>query len=326
VLEAGKKLFQQFKMIQLIIKNIYEKIMEEVNITVQEVLDEMGKNLQEFDHTWVAYEQIYVLELMLIEADARRFITEAIETEQELTQVEQKEKSRGRIVIDSPDYIQRRTKLISILGKINSVANPEGMGRDDLNNDILLAAEGIFRRVSPNQSKAVRILAEKIKKTFIDFRTLLKKYEQNIEVVDPQLKNNVELVEILVEFENTWTQGLTYFLDHKKCHQLIHFSSVIEATGEKHKSFAEQLDNREAEIFVIIPSLLILKSLEGDDKDICLFFNPDMFDKTTKQGKQLMELRKRYEQGRIKMGSSFDYYNLIEKCLLEVPLTAKEQA
>jgi len=39
----------------------------------------MGKNLQEFDHTWVAYEQIYVLELMLIEADARRFITEAIE-------------------------------------------------------------------------------------------------------------------------------------------------------------------------------------------------------------------------------------------------------
>lgn len=319
-------MFQQFKMIQLIIKNIYEKIMEEVNITVQEVLDEMGKNLQEFDHTWVAYEQIYVLELMLIEADARRFITEAIETEQELTQVEQKEKSRGRIVIDSPDYIQRRTKLISILGKINSVANPEGMGRDDLNNDILLAAEGIFRRVSPNQSKAVRILAEKIKKTFIDFRTLLKKYEQNIEVVDPQLKNNVELVEILVEFENTWTQGLTYFLDHKKCHQLIHFSSVIEATGEKHKSFAEQLDNREAEIFVIIPSLLILKSLEGDDKDICLFFNPDMFDKTTKQGKQLMELRKRYEQGRIKMGSSFDYYNLIEKCLLEVPLTAKEQA
>lgn len=62
------------------------------------------------------------------------------------------------------------------------------------------------------------MLAEKIKKTFLDFRNLLKKYEQNIEVVDPQLKNNVELVEILVDFENTWTQGLTYFMDHKKCH------------------------------------------------------------------------------------------------------------
>ena len=62
--------------------------MEEVNITVQDVLDEMSKNLQDFDHTWVAYEQIYVLELMLIEADARRFITEAIDTEKDLSSIE----------------------------------------------------------------------------------------------------------------------------------------------------------------------------------------------------------------------------------------------
>ena len=114
-------------------------------------------------------------------------------------------------------------------------------------------------------------------------------------------------------------------MDHKKCHQLIHFSSVIEATGEKHKAFAEQLDNREAEIFVIIPSLLILKSLEGDDKDICSFFNPDMFDKNSSQGQQLVNLKKSYEIGRMKMGSSFDYYNLIEKCLLEVNLSDKEK-
>ena len=132
-------------------------------------------------------------------------------------------------------------------------------------------------------------------------------------------------MEILVEFENTWTQGLTYFMDSKKCHQLIHFSSVIEATAEKHKGFSEQLESREAEIFFIIPSLLILKSLEGDDKDICSFFNPDMFDKKTLQGQQLQNLKQNYEQGRQKMGSCFEYYNIIEKCLLEVPLTPKEK-
>lgn len=49
----------------------------------------------------MAYEQIYVLELMLIEADARRFITEAIEIEKDLSQIEMKEKSRGRIVVDT---------------------------------------------------------------------------------------------------------------------------------------------------------------------------------------------------------------------------------
>jgi hypothetical protein len=41
---------------------------------------------------------------MLIEADARRFITNAIETEKELALIELKEKSRGRIVVDSIEY------------------------------------------------------------------------------------------------------------------------------------------------------------------------------------------------------------------------------
>ena len=49
----------------------------------------------------MAYEQIYVLELMLIEADARRFITEAIETEKELAMIDIKEKQRGRIVVNT---------------------------------------------------------------------------------------------------------------------------------------------------------------------------------------------------------------------------------
>ena len=53
-----------------------------------------------------------------------------------------------------------------MLGKITSVANPEGMGRDDLGSEVLLAAEGIYRRISPAQSKAVRGLAERIKKSF----------------------------------------------------------------------------------------------------------------------------------------------------------------
>jgi len=109
-------------------------------------------------------------------------------------------------------------------------------------------------------------------------------------------------------------------MDSKKCNQLLHFSQVIEATAEKHKKFAEQLEQRDAEIFFNIPSLLILKSLENDDKDICSFFYPDMFDKNTEKGKQVEELKKIYEQGRKKMGA-YDFYNLVEKYLIEVELT-----
>ena len=48
----------------------------------------MARYLKDFDKNWVNYEQIYVLELMLIEADARLFITEAIESEKQLTAIE----------------------------------------------------------------------------------------------------------------------------------------------------------------------------------------------------------------------------------------------
>jgi hypothetical protein len=49
---------------------------------------------------------------MLIEADARLLITEAIEVDKEIMQVEQREKARGRIVVDTAEFTERRSKLI----------------------------------------------------------------------------------------------------------------------------------------------------------------------------------------------------------------------
>lgn len=100
---------------------------------------------------------------------------------------------------------------------------------------------------------------------------------------------------------------------------------MIEATGEKHKNFAEQLEQRDTEIFFIIPQLLILKSLENDDKEICSFFYPDMYNANTEKGRVVVELKKIYEQGQQKLGS-YEFYNLLEKCLIEVELTAEDKA
>jgi hypothetical protein len=58
----------------------------------------------------------------------------------------------------------------------------------------------------------VRSLADKIKLSFSKFRMLLRKFEANIEVVDPQLRNNPDLVEILVEYESAFEKGKTYFM------------------------------------------------------------------------------------------------------------------
>lgn len=88
------------------------------------------------------------------------------------------------------------------------MANIDGKGRDDLNLEILLAAEGIVRRISTSTSASIHSLAEKIKQTFLDIKNLFKKYDENIEIVDPQLKNNGDLVESLYNWENSWEKGI----------------------------------------------------------------------------------------------------------------------
>ena len=45
-----------------------------------------------------------------------------------------------------------------------------------------------------------------------------------------------------------------------------------------------------------------------------------MFDQGTKQGQQLNALKIDYDEGRLRMGSDYDFYNLVEKCLIDVEL------
>jgi hypothetical protein len=101
----------------------------------------MRDTLEDFDLTWVTYEQLYVIELMLIEQDARRYITEAIELEKEISSAEVRERAKGKIMVECPEYKKNRSKLVAIVNKINSVANSEGKGRDDLQPEILFTAE-----------------------------------------------------------------------------------------------------------------------------------------------------------------------------------------
>lgn len=212
-------------------------------------------------------------------------------------------------------------KLVKVIGQINSVANPEGTGRDDLGVEILIKSEHLIRTVSSTQSTAVRCLAEKIKKTFKDLRALFKKYQQNIEVVDPQLRNNPDLVDALFSFENTWEKGAAYFTDTKKCYQLLHFSQRIEALKEKHAQFSGQIEDRDAEIFVSIPCILVLMAINNEDKGLWSTFCPDIFKNDTELNKVLKELKDLF--GGKMFWEDFELYNYIEKTILDMDLPAE---
>lgn len=82
------------------------------------------------------------------------------------------------------------------------------------------------------------------------------------------------------------------------------------------------MEQRDAEIFLNIPALLVLKSLENDDKEICSVFYPDMYDPQNAVSQLVQNLKKFYAE--LNKPGSYELYNLLEKCVVEVPLNADE--
>jgi vacuolar-type H+-ATPase subunit I/STV1 len=85
-------------------------------------------------------------------------------------------------------------------------------------------------------------LYENINTTLSSIRLLLTKYSENIEVVDPQLKNNSELVEAITDFENIWTKGKLYLLDDQKFKCFIVLSQYIERLIDTYPDFKSQVE------------------------------------------------------------------------------------
>lgn len=52
---------------------------------------------------------------MIIEADARRHITDAIEFEKKLTEEEEKEKSKGKILLGNEIIERHREKVVQLM-------------------------------------------------------------------------------------------------------------------------------------------------------------------------------------------------------------------
>ncbi len=255
---------------------------------------------------------------MLIEKDARSRIVRAIDLEKEIQGFEIRERLKGKVVLNCETYNDLRRRFVEICGDINSVANSEGKGRDDLTVDILLAAEGIARRISNMQSHAVRKLAEQIKKSFGDLRQLLRKYQENIELVDPQLKNNPELVEALTCFEKSWGKGKEFFLDAKLCGMLLHFSQLIEGAAEKYPDVRDKIEAVDTEIFVSLPCLAVLSSLDGADKGICDHYYPAIHDQGIEQ-EEYAGIRDRYESLKRRCRDGYELYNIVEQSVLDKP-------
>ena len=83
-------------------------------------------------------------------------------------------------------------------------------------------------------SKAMQTLANQVKQSFNAYRVLTRKYSVNIELADPQLKNNEELVKVLQMFENTWSLAKDFFDNEEWLWQMNWFASLLQDKGKKY--------------------------------------------------------------------------------------------
>lgn len=112
----------------------------------------------------------------MIEADARRFIIDAIQAESDLSTAEKG--SSLRLIDDAQET------LIRAICSINAVANFEGKGRDDFTAKTIQGADR-FLKNEEKRSRATIQMAQNVKTSFNAFRVLGRKYRQNVQMVDP---------------------------------------------------------------------------------------------------------------------------------------------
>lgn len=209
----------------------------------------------------------YILELMVIEADSRRYVKDAIDAEKDLTLLESCNYDRHKSPVKDRQtkLKQARCKLIQCISKINSVANTNGKGRDDLTYEILEIADKRRLELSTlnlstkliNSKSSFHRLHENMKSTLANLRILLAKYSENIEVVDPQLKNNTELVEWISDFENVWSKGKLFLIDDNRFKCFIILSQYIEYLTNEYEDFKALIEWRDYELFMVIPTWVI---------------------------------------------------------------------
>lgn len=75
-------------------------------------------------------------------------------------------------------------------------------------------------------------------------------------------------------------------------------------------------------MFVSIPCLLVLKSLEDDDKGICKKFMPAMYNVDSQTGRKYGALKQLFFRNKI---NEYERYNLVEKMILDVDLSESDK-
>jgi len=251
------------------------------------------------DVAWSGFEKGYILELMSIEDKARSWLVQAIRTESQLSMIE----AQNTRAMGTTEYIRIQQKFVKCLGKLNSVANTHGKGRDDFDADVLERATAVLQNSSQTKprtqafaNETAQALAKEVKDSYDAMRKYLREVNTCLECVDPHLCKNSGLVSRLVDVEESWELGSVYVQRELALGALCDWVSQMKIAQSKSTDFTQMCENCDAEMFLVMPRIIWLCSLKSADsqKDLMSTLIPNRFG--TVADKELQCLRNKFQE------------------------------
>lgn len=271
---------------------------------------ELSGVLKNLDSAWASFEERYISELVQIEAKARSLIVQAIDHEKHLQDLEAQHGEKCWDMKDCRDVLRLLTAAIT---RLNSVANVNRKGRDDLRMEVYIDAKNTLRQCNGGGGcdklenaylmSAAKILATDVVDSLAAMRGYLREVAHFLERVDPHLGNNSGLVTRLVDWEESWEVGTAYLQQQPVLQALC--DSVAEI--RKAQSFAPKLiemcEECDVELFMVLPRLIWLRFLSQPEmqnvqKPLLVRLLPhrfkDVASKTPTSGPELQTLSAKY--------------------------------
>mmetsp|Transcript_66803 Transcript_66803/g.168685 ORF Transcript_66803/g.168685 Transcript_66803/m.168685 type:complete len:575 (-) Transcript_66803:142-1866(-) len=231
--------------------------------------------MDNLDRAWACFENAYISELMKVQERARGLVAQAVDCERCLSLLEQSYSEDE--LVELPAYQAEKRALVACIARLNSVANFQRKGRDDLTVGILDAAVELLEHcddtdiplAAPGVSLgSARMLAEQVVESFEELRDYLHEVQHHLELLHPHLCQNAGLVARLVRWEESWEIGARYVHNEDVLGALCYLVPQIQRARSVAPALREMCEDCDAELFLILPRIVWLCLLKDPAKAI----------------------------------------------------------
>lgn len=207
--------------------------------------------LSKLDTTWSSFEEVYISELIRIEEQSRSLVSSMVETERRL---------RREPCHDLEEC------FISQINKLNSVANRNRIGRQDLSIEILDRAKAM----QADEDPFTRWMATEVTRTYANVRKYARKVSHCIERLDPHLQNNAGLSNVLEYWEEAWERAKRYIYNKESYEALKKLSEFLKNCMEN-QEFGENLVEHSADALLMMQKLVVFQCIR--ERDVAVLLN-----------------------------------------------------